>query len=568
MHWLRYRRAFASGLAEALGETVDSVDAQLKPASPRHGDFSFSTFALAAARQRPAATLSAELAARVVAEGLEVSATGPFVNARIRPMPFTAEVLETLRAEGRAYGRGTSGAGRTVVIDYSAPNIAKPIAFHHIRSTALGHALANLYRAQGWRVEALNYLGDWGKQFGLVAVGFAEWGDPARAHEVGHLVEVYVKANERAAHDPAFDERARAFFLRMEAGDAEALALWKRFRDTSLEDFKQVYARLGITFEHYEGESRYHGAMEPVIDEIHRTVGTRRSEGALVVDLPAVEGEPPVLLKKNDGATLYATRDLAAAIDRFERFHFDRALYVVGAAQALHFRQVFSVLAAMGKPWASRCVHVGFGRVQGMSTRRGTATLLQDVLDEARARAAEVVNRNLADGRMHTADPMGLAEQIGVGAVLFADLKNRRVTDYEFDWKQALALEGHTGAYVQYAHARACKVVREAGPLAELDAARLVLDEEQAVVRELAKFPLATLEATELNEPSVVARALLELAAAFSRWYGLGNHQPAHRILCEGDAPLKAARVALTEAVRDTLHHGLALLGIAAPAQM
>jgi arginyl-tRNA synthetase len=563
VHWLRYRRAFATALAQALGQPIDVVEAQLKPANPRHGDFSFSTFSLG-----PAPTLAAELAAQLRVDGLELSAAGPYINARICPMPFTAEVLETIRQHGSTYGRGTSGVGRTVVIDSSSPNIAKPIAFHHIRSTAIGHALANLYRSQGWRVEGVNYLGDWGKQFGLVAVGFAEWGDSARANDVAHLVEVYVKANERAKADPAFDERARAFFHRMEQGDAEALTTWRTFREASLEDFKRVYARLGITFEHYEGESRYHGAMEPVIEEVRRTIGTRVSDGALVVDLPTEEGEPPVLLKKNDGATLYATRDLAAAIDRFERFHFDRALYVVAADQALHFRQVFAVLAAMGKPWAARCVHVAFGRVKGMSTRLGKVTLLYEVLDEAQARAAEAVNQNLAKGRLHSADPSGLAEQIGLGAVLFADLKNRRANDYEFDWDQALALEGHTSVYLQYAHARACKVLQEADEQAPFDAARLVLDEEQVVVRALAKFPLVTHEATEANEPSLVARALLELAAAFNAWYGLGNHQPRHRILVEGDRALEAARLALTTAVRDTLRHGLALLGITAPSQM
>jgi arginyl-tRNA synthetase len=569
MRLTQYRTAFVDAVAKALELRVEDVDAQVKPADPQHGDFSYATFALAKALKRAPPAIAEDCATRIDVPGLEVNATGPYVNARILSMPFTQEVLDSVRLAGPHYGEGDSGKGKTVVIDYSSPNIAKPIGFHHIRSTALGHAIANLYRSQCWKVEGINYLGDWGKQFGLVAVGFKEYGDPARANEVGHLVEVYVRANERAEMEPAFDDRARDFFRRMELGDADALATWRQFRDTSVEDFKKVYARLGIDFEHYEGESRYQGKMDSVVDEISRTIGTRISDGALIVDLPYGENESPVLLKKNDGSTLYATRDLAAAIDRFERFKFDRSLYIVAADQSLHFRQVFGVLEKMGKGWAKRCSHVAFGRVKGMSTRKGNLKMLTEVLDEAHARAAEVVQANIKEGRIDTADPDGLAEQIGVGAIVFGDLKNRRVTDYEFDWEQVLKFEGHTGPYLQYAHARACNILSKGGGAPKgSDGALLALPEEQALVREVARFPLVNAEAVDANEPSVVSRYLLDLAAAFSRWYTLGNQQREYRVLIEGNAPLREARLALTDTVRVTLHNGLRLLGLETPERM
>lgn len=565
----RYRTAFAEALARALGVPASEIEPQIKPAEPAHGDLTFATFPLARAQRKPPPAIASWLAQSVNVPGLEVVAAGPYVNARFSLLPFTAEVIDAARSQGGRYGHGSSGQGKTVVIDYSSPNIAKPIAYHHIRSTVIGHALANLHRALGWRVEGINYLGDWGKQFGLVAVGFQEYGVPERRGDMAHLVEVYVKANQRAEKEPAFDERARDFFRRMEAGDEQALALWREFRDTSLRDFERIYARLGIRFEHMEGESRYQGRMEPVIEEITRTVGTRESQGALIVDMPYEGNEPPVLLRKNDGSTLYATRDLAAAMDRHGRFQFDRALYVVATDQSLHFRQFFRVLERMGKPWASRMVHVNFGRVQGMSTRKGSVVLLNDVLDEAKARALEKVQENVKEDRIHTDDPELLAEQVGLGAVVFGDLKNRRTTDYTFDWEELLTFDGHTGPYLQYAHARACNVLRKGGgaPAAH-DASLLTLPEEQSLVRLLARLPEVVEDAAEQCEPSLLARLLLEIGAAFSRYYTLGNQDKSKRVLVEGEEALRAARLALTDATRATLAAGLTLLGVATPENM
>jgi arginyl-tRNA synthetase len=566
----RYRAAFAQALASALGMPASEVEAQVKPAEPAHGDLSFATFPLAKAQKKAPPAIAAGLAQSLSVPGLEIKAVGPYVNARFAPLPFTAEVIDAARSAGLTYGGDpNAGRGKTVVIDYSSPNIAKPIGFHHIRTTFLGHCIANIYRALGWRVEGINYLGDWGKQFGLVAVGFQEYGDPARIDDMAHLVEVYVKANKRAEAEPAFDEKAREFFRRMEAGDAEALKLWNQFRETSLKGFRKIYERMGIEFEHIEGESRYQGKMDAVIEQIAKKPGVKESQGALVVDLPYAENEPPILLKKNDGSTLYATRDLAAAQDRYERFGFEKSLYVVAQDQALHFRQVFRTLKEMGLPWADRAVHVAFGRIHGMSTRKGQVVQLNDVLDEAKERAAAKVRENIDAGRIQTGDADQLSEQIGLGSIVFGDLKHKRASDYTFDWDEVLSFEGHTGPYLQYAHARTVNVLRRGGGApASYDAALLTLPEEQALLREIMRLPEVVRDAAEQYEPSLVARLLLDVSAAFSRYYTLGNQERDKRIALEGNDTLRAARLALTDATRVTLAAGLTLLGIPTPDNM
>ncbi|NOK18535.1 arginine--tRNA ligase [Corallococcus carmarthensis] len=566
--YARYRAAFAGAIAEALGMPASDVEPQVKPAEPAHGDLSFATFALAKAQKKAPPAIAAALAQQVKVPGLEVKAVGPYLNARFTLLPFTAETIDTVRTEGLSFGGGDEGRGKTVVIDYSSPNIAKPIAFHHIRSTVIGHCIANLYRALGWRVEGINYLGDWGKQFGLVAVGFHEYGDPARKDDMAHLVEVYVKANARAEQEPEFDARAREFFRSMEAGDVAALELWKQFRETSLRNFERVYARLGIHFEHIEGESFYQGRMEPVVEEVGQRVGVKESQGALIVDLPYAENEPPILLKKADGSTLYVTRDLAAAVDRHERFQFEKSLYVVATDQALHFKQFFRVLNALGWPFASKLTHVNFGRVHGMSTRKGTLVLLDDALDQARELALEKVRQNIQEGRIQTRDAEALAEQIGLGAIIFGDLKHNRTSDYTFDWEEALSFEGHTGPYLQYAHARTCSVLQKSGGAPKAyDASLLTLPEEQALLRELVRLPMAVRDAAEQYEPSLVARLLLDVAAAFSRYFTAGNQDRDKRVLVEDEA-LRAARLVLTDATRITLAAGLTLLGIPTPESM
>lgn len=649
-----FREALASAVATSQGLS-DDVRAELvgliREPEPEHGDLALPCFRIAkAARQRP------DEVARALAENLaedpnwaEVHAAGPYLNVRLSPAALAQAVVPA--AQKATYGTSEHGAGRTVVLDFSSPNIAKPLGFHHVRSTAIGAALARLHQAEGWNVVAINYLGDWGKQFGLLATGFMRHGDPARRDDAKHLVEVYVKANQEAdaaglraviarpdaaraqlaalaearaaaaPEDPkarkkheksiaslerklrserglppdadpladadawlagleaeaeaararlpeaeAKDAEARAFLRRMESGDEEALAVWRAFRETSIRDFERVYARMGIAFTSIEGEARYQDVLESTVERVREKPGTRPSEGAEIVDLPYKEGEPPVLLKTRDGTTLYVTRDIAAARDRFDRFEFDRSLYVVAADQSLHFEQLFRTLEAMGHDWTARCHHVPFGRIHGMSTRRGNIVFLDEVLDESVAKARAICEASDKIDRAHLDETV---EAIGVGAIVFGDLQNLRQTDYTFDWDDVLSFDGHTGPYVQFSHARACSILRRAnGAPKPADLSRLQLEEERTLLRALARYPDVVHDACEAFEPSYLTRYLLEVARATASYLTAGNRDRSMRVLVDGDDALRDARLALVDAVRNVLASGLAILGLQAPEAM
>lgn len=649
-----FRHALASAVAERIGlsaEWTEKLEAQIRRPDAGRGDLALPCFALAHARGQkpPDAAQSVAAALREDPQWASVEPVGPYVNVTYATTWLAEAVVPAARARG--YGTSDAGAGRTVVIDFSSPNIAKPLAFHHIRSAVIGAAISNLHRAQGWKVVGINYLGDWGKQFGLLATGFARHGDPARRADAKHLVEVYVKANReadvagvraaieapdharaitealRAARearrtapdaktkkkaeksakslekklrsqrplepgDPlegaegwirslehsaaaakarladveAKDGEARAFLRRMESKDPEALATWQAFRRTSIEEFERTYALMGVEFTALEGESTYQDVLEQTVARVREKPGTRIDDGAEVVDMLSEKGEPPAIVKTRDGTTLYLTRDIAAARDRFERFRFDRSLYVVAADQSLHFRQLFRVLAAMGFSWADRCQHVPFGRVHGMSTRRGNLVFLDEVLDEAVAKARAIGE---ASNRIKTEYLDDVATAVGVGAVMFGDLRNLRTSDYAFDWEEILNFSGHTGPYVQFSHARACSILERAGGAPKTaDLSRLALPEERAVIVALGRYPDAVEEACDAFEPSVVSRTLIEVAQTTASWLTAGTKDRAKRVITEDDADLRNARLALIDAVRNVLAHGLSLLGCQAPEAM
>lgn len=649
-----FKDALASAVVESQGLSnplPEELARQVKVPDPEHGDLALPCFLLAKVLGDKPPAVAAKVAETLAEDPrfIDVAATGPYVNVRLATALLAETVLQAARQEG--YGEGEEGKGKTVVIDFSSPNIAKPLAFHHIRSTVIGQAVGRLHAARGWSVKGINYLGDWGKQFGLLATGFARHGDPERRADAKHLVEVYVLSNReadvarrraaiaapteargfaeqlRTAHsgiegadakerkrlekqirslekklrpmlgaasdaDPlarldaglekleaaaqeaqatlpdaeARDQEARAFLRRMEEGDADALAEWKAFRETSIEDFQRIYGRMGIHFDAIEGESFYGDVLDATLDRVREKPGTRIDDGAEVVDMPVKKGQPPVILKTRDGTTLYVTRDIAAALDRQERFQFDRALYVVAADQSLHFEQLFATLGAMGFDWSERMHHVPFGRVHGMSTRRGNIVFLDEVLEEAIQKARVVCEQSEKIDAEHLDE---VVEAIGVGAVIFGDLKNLRGSDYTFSWEEVLDFRGHTAPYVQFSHARACSILRKAGGVTEgVDPARLVLTEERAVLKTLAAYPDAVLHGCETFEPSVVARHLLDVAQVTASWLTAGNKDRSKRVLQEDDAALKASRLALVDAIRQTLAHGLRLLGVNAPEAM
>lgn len=572
-------------LAEALSQAAASLGATLTPdevartlSTPPDrtlGDLAWPAFPLAKTLRKAPPVIAAELVAALqplLADDAlfgAITAAGGYVNVLLDRDRQLRTLLTAATAED--WGRGQSGVGRTVALDYSSPNIAKPFGIGHLRSTAIGHALANLYAEQGWKVVAVNHLGDWGTQFGKLIVAWKSWGDEAAlaADPIGHLYDLYVRFHKGAEDDPSLDEQGRAWFRKLEQGDDEATTMWQRFRDVSLRAFQAIYARLGVTFDHYWGEAFYNDKLDPLIAQLEASGLTRISDGALVVDVG--EELPPCLIRKSDGATLYATRDLAAAIYRYEQLQFDRFLYVVGAAQSVHFRQVFAVLERMGHPAAAGCVHVPFGMILGMSTRKGTLVFLEDILERGRTQVAEI----LAEREYLSEDErMTIAEQVAVGAVVFYDLSRNRIKDYDFDWDLMLrglrpGESGRTGVYLQYTHVRLQAVeaqwLERRGSLPNpttIDVSRLSEEITLDLTRELEKFPAVLKAAVDEDEPSLLSRYLLDLAGAFNAWYSGG-----HRILDDDEATADA-RITLARAVRHTIARGLGILGVPCPARM
>ncbi|MBI4496206.1 MAG: arginine--tRNA ligase [Deltaproteobacteria bacterium] len=472
-------------------------------------------------------------------------------------------VLKRIYFQAERYGGGIQGKGKNFLIEFSSPNIAKPFHVGHLRSTIIGHSLGEIFSRLGYRVVRLNHLGDWGKQFGEVITGFKKWGEPGRLAEqpLHHLFEVYSRFHAESERDPGLDEEARAWFKRLEDGDGEARELWARFREISIAEFKRLYAFLGISFDSYEGESFYQDRLAELVERLRRTGLLVESEGAWVVPLDSW-GMPPALILKKDETTLYLTRDIAAAEYRFQQWHFDRMLYVVGAPQRLHFQQLFKVLELMGYEWSRRLVHVDFGHILGMSTRRGEVVFLQDVLEEAVQRAERVIAERGEDkeariGKIPEEERQGIARAVGLGAIIFNDLKTRRTKDVEFDWERILNFEGATGPYCQNAHVRCCgilrKFAREVSPT--VDAALLTGDEEFDLIKRLGDFPAVLRRAAQENEPSVIAGFMLELAMSFNFFLSQ------RRVLGEEEAVTKA-RILLTWGVKRVLDTCLRIIGM------
>ncbi len=552
-----------------------------RPPDPALGDFAVAMFPFAKTlRAAPPALAQKVAAAFTPGEGLTaVAAAGPYVNVRIDRAAFLGGLLAEVAARGDAYGGAeqkdarADGTQRTVVIDYSSPNISKHLAYHHIRSTMIGHALVNIHRALGRRVVGLNFLGDWGTTHGMLIAAWEMWGE-AEGIDLGDdgvtkLNALYVRFRDAAKQDPTLDARARAAFARLESGDAAARALWERFRAISLAEFEETYRRLGVTFDALCGESFYEDRMAPVVADLERRGLTSVSDGALVVDLSEL-GLPPCLLRKQDGATLYATRDIASALHRYEEWDFDRALYVVDKGQSLHFRQLFAVIEKAGYPFAGRLEHVPFGQIRfggrKTSTRGGNVVLLHEVLESAAQEIEAVIaEKNPA---MPAAQRRQVAEQVGYGAIVFADLSRERGRDVEFDMDRLLSFEGDTGPYCQYQHARIASIVQKSGvDTAGADPSRLGTDAEWAVALLVAELPARVRLAGERNEPHWIAGYALELCRAFSAWYSQGTKDAALKVNCD-DAETARARLALARAAQQALRNALDLIGLAAPDEM
>jgi arginyl-tRNA synthetase len=563
--------AFVDDLVQFLKSRLQLDAAELRrsieiPPSIQLGDYAFPCFPLAKTLRKAPQAIAVELASSFQPTTLlrEARATGPYVNFFVDRVAYSQMGLAAIVEQDAAYGRSEEGVGKTVVIDYSSPNIAKPFGVGHLRSTVIGNALSRIYAHLGYGVMRINHLGDWGTQFGKLIVAFRRWGNEAElaSHAIQTLYELYVRFHTEVETQPELDEEARVWFKRLEDGDPEARAIWQRFRELSLQEFGRIYDRLGIGFDLQAGESFYEPYLEPTIERLRQAGLATVSEQALIVDLRPYN-MPPCLLRKKDEATLYATRDLVAAIYRYETYKFAKMLYVVGSDQRLHFQQVFKVLGLMGFPWAKDCVHVDFGLIkfntEKMGTRRGNIIFLEDVLDRAVELAEEIVHeKNPTLANKHE-----VAEAVGIGAVVFADMSTRRLKDVNFEWEKVLTFEGETGPYVQYTHARACSVLRKANqPVqTDVDCTPLTPDEDFALVRLLVDYPAVLRRAAEHCEPFFVTDYLLTLAEAFNKYY----HN--YRILTD-ETRLREARLLLVKGVQAILHSGLHMLGIQALEEM
>lgn len=541
-----------------------------EPPDPELGDLAFPCFSLAARQKKSPAAIAAELSESLSGKrGVfweRTSAKGPYLNFHFDYPVFSRHLLKRIYDEGSEYGKTDDGGGGVIVIDYSSPNICKPFGIGHIRSTVIGHALSLILEAQGYRCLGINHLGDWGTQFGKMIVAFKRWGNDEKLRQdpVNYLYHLYVRFHQEADADESLEEEARHWFKGLEDGEKEAVDFWELFRRVSLENYDQIYDLLGIKFDYYHGESHYNDMLDDAIRLVQEKGVATESEGALIVDLEKY-GLPPAMLRKKDGATLYLTRDLAAAQYRQRTFHFVKALYVVGAEQTLHFQQLVKILELLGFPWARDCIHVPFGLIRfkegRMSTREGKMILLEEVLKRSMDLARKIIEEKNPD----LADKESAAKAVGLGAVRFGDLSNDRIKDVEFDWEKVLDFSGETAAYIQYAHARICSILRRAGTAApawsEEAAGSLGQAEERALVKTLAAYPGKIQASAEGYRPSILARYLIDVARDFNRFY----HQCP--VLVD-DPELRQARLLLIAAVRRVLENGLGLLGIIAPEEM
>ncbi len=546
--------------------TAEEIRALLAvPPDPQMGDYALPVFRMAKALRMAPPKIAATVVEKWSHEDVaRAEAVNGYVNFFLNRVNFAAETLGAILESGERYGSSDQGNGKTICLDYSSINIAKRFHIGHLSTTMIGHSLRRIYDFLGYKTVGINHLGDWGTQFGKMICAYKLWGNEEEVEKGGvtELVRLYVKFHEEAEKDPRLDDQGRAWFKKIEDGDEEALRIFNWFKALTLRDTERVYKLLGVTFDSYAGESFYNDKMDRVINELKEKKLLTVSEGASIVDL-SEDNMPPCIILRSDGATLYATRDLAAALYRQDTYHFDKCLYVVAYQQDLHFRQIFRVLEKMGYAWSRNCVHVAFGMIsyegQALSTRKGHVVYLEDLLDQAQKKALEIINEKSPN----LPNKEEVARQVGIGAVVYTDLSNNRIKDVDFSWTRALNFDGETGPYVQYTHARCCSVLRKAAELAlpEADMAALTDDEAQALLRMLGRFPDVIAEAADKYEPSMITRAVTDIAQGYNKFYY------EHRIL-DDDPATAAARVALTKAVKDVIKTGLWLIGIEAPERM
>ena len=561
-----YKRYIAERIP-AEGISVDEIAETIAvPPDSSMGDFALPCFKFAKIMRKSPVAIAEDLAKRYQTDGVicEASAVNGYLNFKIDKKGLARYVLSRILTEGEGYGSSRIGAGKTICIDYSSVNIAKPFHIGHLSTTVLGGALYRIFKFLGYKTVGINHLGDYGTQFGKLISAYTRWGNREAVERGGirALNELYVRFHREAETQPELEDEARAYFRKIEEGDAECLKLFDWFKELTLKDVNKIYDLLGIQFDSYAGESFYQDKMQPVVEELRKKGLLQESRGAQIVDLEAY-GMPPCIILKSDGSSLYATRDMAAAIYRKNTYDFDKCLYVVAYQQNLHFKQFFKVLELMGKEWAKDLVHVAYGMVSledgAMATRKGNVVFLEDVINKCVEKAYRVIdekNPSLENKR-------NVAQKVGVGAVVFGALYNSKIKDIVFSYDKALNFDGETSVYVQYTCARAASVLAKAeaegnhGGLPEIEPA----PQESELIKALAEFPDTVLSAAKNYEPSFIARFCVDTAQKFNKFYFDCK-------ILQAEEQTKQFRLALTQATLTTLTNALGLLGIGVPEQM
>lgn len=556
-----YKEIIAKKLeSQDIGLDKDEIYGLIEiPPQETMGDYSFPCFQLAKTLRKNPALISKEIASEIELEDFaEIKNVGPYINFFLDRKKFENEVINTIIDKKENFGRSDMGKGKTVVLDFSSVNIAKPFHIGHIRSTVIGDAIRNIHEFLGYNTVASNYIGDYGTQFGTMIAAYKLWGDDDKLNQnpIQELLNLYVRYNSEASENEEMMDVAREEFKKLEEGEEEATRLWSWFKEISFKEFDRVYKLLDIEFDNYKGESYSSKYIPEVIDELKEKNLLVESDGAQIVDLSAYDMPPSIIIKSN-GSSAYITRDIATAIVRKKEYDFDENLYVVATQQNLHFKQLWKILELMGYDLYKGCKHIPFGMVslkdQTLSTRKGQVVFLEDVLNKAIAKTREIMENR--DDTVENIDEV--SKIVGIGAVKFQELYNNRIKDYVFDWDEVLNFDGETGPYVQYTYARAKSVLRKAGvdEIKPIDIEKITNDEEFSLVKKLAGFEDIVIKAKEKYEPSLITRHLTEIAKSFNKFYNSA------KIMVE-DEKLKEERLALAYATAIVIKTALGLLGI------
>ena len=565
---------FKQIIAKQISKTIEINAKELEgyietPKDSKNGDYAFPCFRLAKELRKAPPAIASEIKEKIepVEEIEKVEVAGGYLNFFINKSTLAEEVLGEI-SKTEQYGKSIVGEGKNIVIDYSAPNIAKPFHIGHLRSTVIGGALYNIYKYLGYNVTGVNHLGDYGTQFGKLIEGYKMWGEEYDIEKdpINELTKIYIRINEACKNDEQILENCRNNFKKLEDGDSYCVEIWKKFRELSLQEFQKVYDLLGSKFDSWNGESFYSDKMPEVIDLLQKTGKLVESQGAKIIDLEDKEINTPCIIEKSNGSTTYATRDLAAILYRARTYDFDKALYVTSYEQVLHFKQVFEVAKLLGldEKYTNGLEHVSFGMVllpEGkMSTREGNIIKLEELLNEAISRAKEIIEQKNPD----LENKEEVAKKVGIGAVIFNDMSASRIKDEVFDWNTILNFQGETGPYIQYTYVRTKSVLEKAGYLPKIENVKIdnLSDEySMAILKLIYNFEDILIQVTDKNEPSILARYLIELAKAYSSFYN------ENKIIVD-DKDVQDARVYLTYAVSQVLKQGANLLGIEMPEKM